>query len=79
MARVNPSPLSPASTQLLELYDELSEYEAKSAFFMDSVAALSLSPDSWLDQRSVQGLCFTAQSLKESLASLAHRLDEIRQ
>lgn len=78
MTQVSRPPRSAESTQLLEFYDELSEYEARSAFFMDSVAALSLSPDAWLGERSVQGLCYTAQSLKEALARLADRLDGMR-
>lgn len=78
MALVDLSPYSAEAPQLLELYDELSEYEARSAFFMDSIAALSLSPDAWLDERSVQGLCYTSQSLKETLACLTDRFDQIR-
>mgnify|MGYP006189463061 CR=1 FL=1 len=78
METTAPPALPSLSAKLLELYDELSEFEAHSAFFMDSVAALSLSKEGWLDERSVQGLCYVSQALKARAADLVSQLDEIR-
>ena len=63
------------ATELVRLYDELSEFEARCAFIRDAVAA---SGSITLEPASAGGLLLSGDCLKAEVASLKQKLDRIR-